>query len=65
MSQVLSGGFIGCGILFLSFQAHIYIIDVYLLNVNSALAATSFGRAFMAAGFPLSATYMYEQLDVA
>ena len=41
------------------------LVDVYLLNANSALAATGFVRAVMAAGFPLFATYIYKDLGVA
>lgn len=63
--QVLSGILIGCGIFLVFLPSQIYIIDVYLLNANSALAATACARALMAAGFPLFATYMYERLGVA
>jgi hypothetical protein len=37
----------------------------YLLNANSALAATVCARDLMAASFPLFATQMYERLGVA
>jgi MFS transporter, DHA1 family, multidrug resistance protein len=63
--QVLSGIFIGCGIFLVFVPSQIYIVDVYLLNANSALSATACARALMAAGFPLFATYMYERLGVA
>jgi DHA1 family multidrug resistance protein-like MFS transporter len=63
--QVLSGIFTGCGIFLVFLPSQIYIVDVYLLNANSALAASACARAFMAAGFPLFATYMYERLGVA
>ena len=62
--QVLSGIFIGCGIFLVFLPSQIYIIDVYLLNANSALAASACARALMAAGFPLFATQMYERLGV-
>lgn len=43
----------------------LYIVDVYLLNANSALVSNTFVRSLMAAAFPLFATYMYEDLGVA
>lgn len=45
--------------------SQIYVVDTYLLNANSALAAMACARALMAAGFPLFATYMYVNLGVA
>lgn len=62
--QVISGVFIGMGIMLVFLPSQMYIIDVYLLNANSALAASSCVRALMAAGFPLFATYMYKSLGV-
>jgi MFS transporter, DHA1 family, multidrug resistance protein len=62
--QVISGLFTGMGIFLVFLPGQIYIVDVYLLNANSALAATAFARALMAAGFPLFATYMYQDLGV-
>lgn len=62
--QIISGVFTGMGIFLVFLPAQIYIIDVYLMNANSALAATAFARALMAAGFPLFATYMYKDLGV-
>ncbi|KAG4429786.1 hypothetical protein IFR05_014736 [Cadophora sp. M221] len=62
--QVVSGVFVGCGIFLVFLPSQIYIVDTYLLNANSALAASSCVRALMAAGFPLFATYMYRDLGV-
>jgi MFS transporter, DHA1 family, multidrug resistance protein len=42
-----------------------YIIDVYLMHANSALAGNTFVRSALAAGFPLFATAMYHTLGVA
>lgn len=42
-----------------------YLIDVYLWNANSAIAANTFLRSFAGAGFPLFATAMYHTLGVA
>jgi MFS transporter, DHA1 family, multidrug resistance protein len=44
--------------------AVIYLVDVYLFDANSALAANAFVRSFVAAAFPLFSTYMYESLGV-
>jgi DHA1 family multidrug resistance protein-like MFS transporter len=56
---------IGAGIA-LVFQSGIaYIIDVYLTSSASALAANTFVRSFVAAGFPLFAPAMYDRLGVA
>jgi MFS transporter, DHA1 family, multidrug resistance protein len=41
-----------------------YIVDVYLLSANSAIAINTFIRSAIAAGFPTFATYMYEGLGV-
>jgi MFS transporter, DHA1 family, multidrug resistance protein len=41
-----------------------YIIDVYLMNSNSAIAANGLLRSACGAGFPLFATAMYENLGV-
>jgi MFS transporter, DHA1 family, multidrug resistance protein len=43
----------------------LYIVDVYLLNANSALVSNSFIRSLVAAAFLLFAGYMYQDLDVA
>lgn len=42
-----------------------YIIDCYLMNANSAIAANSLIRSLLGAGFPLFATAMYHNLGVA
>ena len=42
-----------------------YIIDVYLMYANSALAANTLIRSFAGAGFPMFATAMYTNLGVA
>ncbi|KUJ06816.1 MFS general substrate transporter [Mollisia scopiformis] len=62
--QVVSGIFTGCGIFLVFLPSQIYVVDTYLLNANSALAAMACARALMAAGFPLFATYMYVNLGV-
>ncbi|KAK5708590.1 hypothetical protein LTR17_020528 [Elasticomyces elasticus] len=62
--QIISGVFIGCGIIMVFMPAVIYLVDVYLYEANSALAANAFVRSIVAAAFPLFSTYMYESLGV-
>lgn len=62
--QVLSGIFIGCGLFLVFLPGLLYIVDVYLLNANSALVSNTCVRSLMAAAFPMFATYMYEDLGV-
>ncbi|MCJ1438899.1 Citrinin biosynthesis cluster MFS transporter mrr1 [Xylographa pallens] len=63
--QVLAGVPIGMGILLIFMQGLNYIIDVYLMYANSAIAANTLIRALAGAGFPLFATAMFESLGVA
>ncbi|KAF7874098.1 hypothetical protein EAF04_002770 [Stromatinia cepivora] len=63
--QVISGVFIGWGILMIFLQGLNYIIDVYKWHANSAIAANTFLRSFAGAGFPLFAQYMFNGLGVA
>ena len=57
--QVLAGIPLGAGVLMIFMQGLNYIIDCYLMNANSAIAANSFLRSLCGAGFPLFATAMY------
>ncbi|TGO30795.1 hypothetical protein BPAE_0003g00800 [Botrytis paeoniae] len=63
--QVISGIFIGWGILMIFLQGLNYIIDVYMWHANSAIAANTFLRSFAGGGFPLFAQYMFNGLGVA
>ncbi|KAF2456447.1 MFS multidrug transporter [Lineolata rhizophorae] len=63
--QVLAGIPIGAGILMIFMQGLNFIIDCYLTNANSGIAANTFVRSFLGAGFPLFATGMYHNLGVA
>ena len=63
--QVLSGIFIGAGIMLHFLSGTIYLIDVYLRNANSALAANICIRSIAAAAFPLFAKPLYDGLGVA
>jgi DHA1 family multidrug resistance protein-like MFS transporter len=62
--QVVSGIFIGLGIILIFMSGVTYMVDVYLLNANSAIAINTFIRSAVAAGFPMFATYMYVGLGV-
>lgn len=56
--QVLAGIPIGAGILMIFLQGFNYIIDVYLMYANSAIAANTLIRCACGAGFPLFAGIM-------
>ncbi|KAH0289053.1 MFS general substrate transporter, partial [Aureobasidium sp. EXF-3399] len=62
--QVISGAFIGAGVLLVFLQGLNYIIDVYKANANSAIAANTFFRSWLGAGFPMFANYMFQRLGV-
>ncbi|KAF2100462.1 MFS general substrate transporter [Rhizodiscina lignyota] len=62
--QVLAGIPIGMGVLMIFLQGLNYIIDVYKMNANSAVAANTFIRSGIGAGFPMFATAMYHNLGV-
>ncbi|KAK8017292.1 citrinin biosynthesis cluster MFS transporter mrr1 [Apiospora rasikravindrae] len=63
--QVIAGPFIGCGINMVFVPCLNYLIECYLVDANSALAANTIIRSAVAAGFPLFATPMYANLGVA
>ncbi|KAF9637313.1 putative mfs multidrug protein [Lasiodiplodia theobromae] len=62
--QIVAGVPIGAGILMIFLQGLNYIIDVYMMNANSAIAANTFLRSFAGAGFPLFAVALYHTLGV-
>lgn len=62
--QVLAGIPIGCGIIMIFLQGLSYLIDVYLMYANSALAANTLIRSLAGGGFPLFANQMYHNLGV-
>ncbi|KAJ5083525.1 hypothetical protein N7456_012952 [Penicillium angulare] len=62
--QVIAGVPIGLGILVIFMQGLNYIIDVYMMYANSAIAANTLVRSLVGGGFPLFATSMYERLGV-
>ncbi|KAK2768143.1 hypothetical protein FQN52_006353 [Onygenales sp. PD_12] len=64
VSQTLAGIPIGFGIVVIFLQGVNYIIDVYLMFANSAMAANTFMRCVCAAAFPLFGVQMYHKLGV-
>jgi DHA1 family multidrug resistance protein-like MFS transporter len=60
--QVVSGALVGAGIMLNLLSSISYLIDVYLQNANSALAANTCIRSAAAAAFPLFAEHMYKRL---
>lgn len=53
--QAFAGILIGCGIILVFMGATYYLIEVYMLDINSALAINIFVRSFMAAALPFVA----------
>lgn len=62
--QVIAGVPIGMGILVIFMQGLNYIIDVYMMYANSAIAANTLVRSTLGGAFPLFATQMYHNLGV-
>lgn len=62
--EVLGGVPIGAGSILIFMQGLNYIVDAYRVRANSAVAASTFLRASMAAGFPMFATAMFHKLTV-
>ncbi len=63
--QVLAGIPIGAGVQMIFLQGLGYIIDVYLMHANSAIAGNTLVRSLAGAGFPLFATALFHTLGVA
>ncbi|KAJ5983140.1 hypothetical protein N7481_005239, partial [Penicillium waksmanii] len=61
---VIAGIPIGMGILVIFMQGLNYIIDVYMMYANSAIAANTLIRSALGGAFPLFATQMYHKLGV-
>ncbi|PGH15462.1 hypothetical protein AJ79_02439 [Helicocarpus griseus UAMH5409] len=64
VSQTLAGIPIGTGIIIIFLQGINYLLDVYLIYANSALAANGIVRSIFGAVFPLFAVQMYHKLGV-
>ncbi|KAI1296157.1 MFS general substrate transporter [Xylaria venustula] len=63
-SQVVAGIPTGAGVLIIFIQGFNYIIDVYLMTANSALAGNALVRSLLGAAFPLFANALYSGLGV-
>lgn len=63
-AQVLAGIPIGVAVELVLLQGMSYIIDVYLMYANSALAGNTFLRSLAGGGFPMFAAAMYHNLGV-
>ncbi|KKK13508.1 hypothetical protein ARAM_003518 [Aspergillus rambellii] len=64
VAQVFAGVPIGLGILVIFMQGLNYIIDVYLMFANSAIAANTLVRSGLGGAFPLFGAQMYHRLGV-
>ncbi|KAK2836916.1 Citrinin biosynthesis cluster MFS transporter mrr1, partial [Arthroderma sp. PD_2] len=62
--QVIAGVPIGFGLIIIFLQGINYIVDVYLMYANSALAANTLIRSLLGAAFPLFASHMFRKLGV-
>lgn len=51
--QIIAAAPIGTGLIMVFMQGLSYIIDVYKMNANSAIAANTFFRSWVGAAFPL------------
>lgn len=51
--QIIAAAPIGAGVMMVFLQGLNYIIDVYKMNANSAIAANTFFRSWVGAGFPM------------
>ncbi|KAL2222010.1 putative MFS multidrug transporter [Thermoascus aurantiacus ATCC 26904] len=64
IAQVLAGVPMGAGVLVIFMQGLNYIIDVYLMFANSAIAANTLMRSGLGGAFPLFAVQMFHRLGV-
>ncbi|KAJ9623503.1 hypothetical protein H2203_005765 [Taxawa tesnikishii (nom. ined.)] len=64
-SQIIAGYFIGLGLLLIFISGIVYLVDVYLINANSAMSIHVVVRSIVASSFPLFATPMYNRLGTA
>jgi len=62
--QIIAGVPLGGGLQMIFLQGLAYLIDVYLINANSALSANTIIRSWFGAAFPMFATAMYDKLGV-
>ena len=62
--QIIAGVPMGMGILLIMVNGLNYIVDVYKVNSNSAIAANTMVRSLMGAGLSFAAERMYTVLGV-
>ncbi|KAL8790047.1 MAG: hypothetical protein Q9195_006549 [Heterodermia aff. obscurata] len=62
--QIFAGVPMGMGILLIMVNGLNYIVDVYKVNANSAIAANTMVRSLMSAGLSVAAERMYASLGV-
>lgn len=62
--QIIAAAPIGMGLMMIFLQGLNYLIDVYKMNANSAIAANTFFRSWVGAAFPLFSTQMFKNLGV-
>ena len=62
--QIVAGIPIGAGIFLIFLHVIAYLVDVYLVNANSAISANTIVRSLAGGGFPLFALPMYHNLGV-
>lgn len=62
--QIISGVFIGSGIMLIFTNGVAFLVDIYLQSAASAMAANTCVRSAVAAGFPLAAPQMYKSLGI-
>lgn len=62
--QIIAAAPVGMGVMMIFLQGLNYLIDVYKMNANSAIAANTFCRSWIGAAFPLFATQMFTGLGV-
>jgi len=63
--QIMSGFFIGSGIMLIFTNGIAFIVDIYRQSAASAMAANTFVRSLAAACLPLAAPTMYRNLGTA
>lgn len=62
-SPMMAGSLLGFAVLFVFLGVFNYLIDVYLANAATALAASTICRSAAGAGFPMFASQMYNTLN--
>ncbi|KAH8773765.1 major facilitator superfamily domain-containing protein [Diaporthe sp. PMI_573] len=60
--NIVSGVPIGAGIQIITLQSMAYVIDIYMVNANSAISGTVVVRSLLGGLFPLAAVPLYQHL---